>query len=149
MYSPIGIHTIFPYILYISQDKFKKFNVQQTLGNGCNFQSLSYRTHCLRVVDVLAFCDSNINKYHQPTIMFKSHTLGLLDYPCPLCRSSQLFINLHLLLNCQLLFNYPICIFHPDNQLIMWIRTCCLVLPKCQDYTFFLCSKQDHVMTYF
>jgi hypothetical protein len=77
--------------------------------------------------------------YH-PTLALKSHSLGHLDHTCPLCRSSQIFINIPLPLSCYLLFDFLVCIFRPGDQLILRLRIRYLVLPRChgQDYRIFL-----------
>jgi hypothetical protein len=78
-------------------------------------------------------------KYRPSTITLKLLSLGSLDCACPLCRSSQLVIDIPLFLSRYRFFNFIVCIFHPrDNQRILWLTIHCLVLPKCQGYRRFL-----------
>ena len=91
-------------------------------------------------------CAYFVVKGRVPTIPLKLHSLGPLNHTCPFCRSSQIFINIPLLPSRYHLFDFLVCIFHPCDQVILWSRIRCLVLPNCQDSRIFLWSKQDHVL---
>jgi hypothetical protein len=142
------------YAFHISKDIFRKFNARprKTLSKGWNVlagverhrhlstHSFNLLTHeCkvslrLRAVDLLRINSVYfVIKYHPPMI-----TLKLLDYTCPLCRSSQIFINIPLLLSRYRLFDFFVCAFHLRDQPILWLRIRCLVLPECQNYRIFL-----------
>ena len=105
----------------------------------------------LRIVNVLRIkscilCETlQLNKYRhsRSAITFKSHSLGPFDHACPLRRSSQLSIDIPLLLNHQCFFDFLVCIFHPGDQLILRLRIYCLVLPNCQDYG--ICFDQGRI----
>jgi hypothetical protein len=71
-------------------------------------------------------------------ITLKLHSLGPLDHIFPLCRASELFINIPLFLSRYRLFDFLVCIFRPGDQLILWLRIRRLVLPNCQDSRIFL-----------
>jgi len=93
----------------------------------------------LRAIDLLCIKSVYFElKCRRPTMTLKLYSLGALDHACPFCRSSQIFINIPLLLSRYCLFDFLVCIFHPCDQLILWLRIHCLVLPKCQDYRIFL-----------
>ena len=87
-----------------------------------------------------------VNKYRPLTITLKSHSLGPLDHTCPFCRSSQIFINILLLLSRHCPFDFLVYIFYTGDELILRFRIHCLVLPKCQDYRIFFWSKQGYAL---
>jgi hypothetical protein len=117
-HSLVMIPAFFCTKIYVSKDEFNATRPRQTVSKGWSILRNSEQ------------CVYFVNKYRPPMITRKLRSLGPLDHACPLCRSSQIFINIPLVLSRYRLFNFLVCIFHPRNQLILRSRIRCLVLPK-------------------